>query len=421
MARIETYRTRDSFADADFDLEFKFLHNTKSISHEDVKKYADLVAADFTVKDLEAEEVAVNNDERQKIEMYVVDALSDEKIINAFCSNEAADDLVRFKKKVATDSDIIAGINKIRQALIKELQSRISKDIYIVTKDYRRLYKSLDDVAGIVGVAYRLKTGKEFVYKEPAFFDETTKQGFLSAQEIYQKLEMPPDIRRHFRDFVEYDAMHNVGILEKRNFVPLNKYLNEESIKLDKTSVLVSLRSIRDCLVAANYLAENGLVLQDIGPHNIGIEEVDEKNKQGLLFDLEGLVLEKQNILGRIGIGNSFDLELMLDHTDEYKGSTSPAEMVYGFGKSLGAINAALDKKGLVKKPAGRTSLGKKMESYAKSDNQYEVLYKNLSDLATKMTRQQAQHKLSEDRRINLAAAIKDLGQIISQFEKSAI
>ena len=61
------------------------------------------------------------------------------------------------------------------------------------------------------------------------------------------------------------------------------------------------------------------------------------------------------------------------------------------------------------------------MDQFTKSKNPYEVLYKNLDDLIKKMTRQQTKHIKPQDRRIDLATALKELNRVIDQFEASAV
>ncbi len=387
----------------EIDLERELVNSEKAIPHASVQKYADFIS-----EEIEKQKVDSDYENRAKI---VVDALRDAEIIKIFghVSNPDGNFVLDEKDKV----EVLVVINRIREALLDELRKRVGTDFYLYVLDYERRIGQAGKKDRIIGELKHVQTKKKYVYKHKKGWSEEFDRNFNLALKKFTILPPHPNIR----DFIAHDSERSSSILEHRNFITLEEYLNSE--KLTKERVLVFLKAVKDCLKAAIFLSSNGLVLQDISLSNIGLEfDENRKFKNGLLFDLEGLLIKGASVSARIGPGKESDyIFALLDFTDEYKGRVSPFEMVYQLGDVLHDVLQKI----AWQQPEIIIGYTRNFIKRLFSPYDYQQLYSDLKFLHKQMTAKLGVDVKGRHRRIDLNDALKELNKIIEKLEKADV
>ncbi len=298
------------------DLEHKIVNSETAISHKEVQDYAKFII-DYlkAIKDFA--------DEKEQTS-FIIDALSDEGIIgridyDLFVVNDQGE-----MEEVLTDEEIRGVIKRIRQALFEELKGKIDDKIYFIVSDIVRNTKPNYE-RSVISEVVDINNNVTSIHKDQ-LISKKYRDAFVAGHLMFEKLNPHPNIVK----MKEYDPVSHQTIYEKIDFIPLNKYLQHENDAEKK--FISSLLVMRDCLKGAKYLADKGLVLQDIHPSNFGLVETD-KGVKGVLFDLEGLTKEGEKLDRRLGHKGQYRSTSLLDWNQPT--AVSFYEMVYQFGCSL--------------------------------------------------------------------------------------
>lgn len=310
------------------DLEKKMIHSDV-ISHADVQAYADYIIGQLkTLK---------NSSEEEK-ESFVVDAFNEDNI-ETMVWNER----MKGNPLLVDPKEVLSAIRRVRQAIVEELKGKIDEKIYFVIKDLigdgsRTRVTGDAGRKNIINQVVAIESGKEKVFKEQELLLPKHKDATAEAVALFKQLDPHPNIA----GIKEYDPATQRIIYEKLNLQTLDEYFREGN--KNKEQLVAGLKIVKDCLAGAQYLADNGLVLQDIKISNLGVVTEEDAIK-GALFDLEGLTKEGVIINGRMGPPGKKWLppeirratpEAIQDHGWKIK----QGEMVYQFGRCLQEILA---------------------------------------------------------------------------------
>jgi len=260
MMRIETFSPEN--LDEGSDLEKKMVKS-------DVVMPADIASY--------AEEIAGRLEELRKgpeKEAFVLDALSIDRM-KGLVKSEGLQGL--------TDEEIEGAMDRIRKALIEALKGKIEDKLFFVVKNLQ-VKKSFGDTPDVISEV-TAGGGTASVHKRQPTL-ENFKRNIDDAFEVFKTL--PP--HENIAKLIDHDPSRDESLWEKRHILPLNAYMLSEKEPEDG-KFLTGLTVVKDCIQGAIFLAENGLVLQDIHPRNLGLERTDEGEK-GVLFDFGALVKE---------------------------------------------------------------------------------------------------------------------------------
>ncbi len=362
---IETFYPEIAGIEEQCDLEKKMV-SSDVISQADIKKYADYIIGELKL---------LKNKSEQEKQSFVIDTLSDNKIMG------------RVKGKIFSgDLDIDeaeSAVRRVRQALVERLKGKIDEKIYLVVRDI-----SIQNIVreNIISQLVDVESGQEKIYKDQELFGEDHGSDMREAFALFNKLSSHPNIV----GIKEYDPANRRTIYEKLQMQDLKEYLY--SSDQTKKNFLIGLKTIKDCLVGAEYLAGNGLILQDIKLNNLGLI-MEEESVKGVLFDLEGLVKAGTKMKYRIFTPNHRPPEVPEKEVLEKEGAEiKSAEMVYQFGVSLEEILEFFEEI-------------KMLESTEKD------VATKLEDLSKKMREE------NPDKRIGLAEAKNELEGIIGKLK----
>jgi serine/threonine protein kinase len=364
---IQTFSPQDAGIPEKYNLEHKIV-NSDVLSQKDIQEYADYIIGELKL---------LKNKSEQEKQTFVVDALNDNKIL----------DQVQ-EKLFSGDLDIDAAENvvrRVRQALADKLKGKIDEKIYLVVKD-ASLKNIFSFRKNIINELVNTGSGEIEIYKDQAVDFEEHGRDMAEAFALLKKLPAHSNIVA----IKEYDPASHRTVYEKLNMRDLKTYLrsNDDS----KDNFLLGLKTIKDCLVGASYLAENGLVLQDIKLDNFGLV-MEEKSAKGVLFDLEGLVKADAKMKYRLASPDYWPPEVP-EKEDLKRGNgyaIKSAEMTYQFGLSLEEV----------------IDFFKEVEVSASVDGN---IAKKLEDLSKKM------REKDPKKRIGLTEAKNELEEIIGKL-----
>ncbi len=286
------------------DLESKIINSEAPISHKEIQEYAE-----FIVRYLKAINDFASEDERVS---FIVDALSDDSIVGKMDESLFSD---------ITSEEIESVTKRIRQALFEELRGKVDAKVYFVVEDIVKNTKKNYD-RSLISRIVNINNSVEDIHKDQLVskkFEEAFKRGHL----LFEKLPSHPNIV----GIKEYDPDSHQAIYEQVDFIPLNQYLEKE--KDANKKLVCGLVALAGGLKGTNFLLDNGLVLQDVHPANVGLEQMGDDVK-GVLFDLEGLTVENEWLETRLGHSGQYKKIGLYDWNNPYK--VSPYETVYQFG-----------------------------------------------------------------------------------------
>ncbi|MBP6859476.1 MAG: hypothetical protein KBC69_02570 [Candidatus Magasanikbacteria bacterium] len=393
--KIESFAPEMRISPKD-DLEAKLVNNDV-IAHAELQQYAQAIISHL------AEIETAHKDEKIS---FVIDALSDKKIQRSFRAVSADnnttlshDDILILQKTV----------DRVKKALIEELKGKIDSTIYLFIIDLVRPKTDSPRDKNNISIIFDINNGSEKILKDQQNLNEEYREEIALAHKDFLKLPSHPNVVR----MVKYDEQNHVAIYEKRSFVSLSDFLENQS--LGKKKFLPALSVLRDCINAALYLDSHGLVLQDIHPSNLGVEQHGQK-LQGVLFDLEGLVRKGVEVYMRIGKGGKYGRGLqapiskfqknnlygtgILDENQDNKFKISPYEEVFQFGCCLEDIIE--DYLLSVRKDLNPDSM---------------KLVRDLQELVFDMTKSCAK----QNGRLDLGAAASRLTVLMQEMEKSKL
>ncbi|HSR89243.1 MAG TPA: hypothetical protein VLK22_02465 [Candidatus Udaeobacter sp.] len=280
-------------------LEIKMLEQ-HAISRKDIEEYADYIVS--KTEETEDDEAS-----------FVVDALSDSKILGMLSKEQWAGEL---SSKEAKDC-----ISLIRRLLIEKLKDRLDKETYLVLQTLetkkRNEHNVIQEVVGVL-------SGQRSMHKEQHPIPDQ-EEHIAEAIDYFMEIIKRDGSHANIVNIEQYDPESKRTIYEKLDLRPLNEYLN---VVKSKSNFITGLKVVKDCLNGAEYLADNGLVLQDIKLSNLGVVS-DENVQKGVLFDLEGLVKNGRVLDNRLRVDDYLPPEF-------FKGEgIQPSEMTYQFGICL--------------------------------------------------------------------------------------
>ncbi len=370
--RIKTFSPEMAGVPSEKNLEEKMV-KSDVITSADIREYTDYIIGHLK---------ALKNQSEQEKESFVVDALSDNNILRMVKDEVKSGDLDENEAKNA--------IGRVRQALIEELKGKMDDKIYLVIENIKNATQNNWERRNIINLAADVGSGPKIIYKDQESYTENivVQMRHDEAFDLFSKLAPHPNIV----SIKEYDPDNQRGIFEKLNLKSLDLYLywGEEG---ESERFLDGILVLRDCMSGALYLANNGLVLQDIKLANMGLAETADGNKKGILFDLEGLMKAGTKLNVRITSPGYMPPELLFS-TGEYF-ELSPKEMVFQFGVCLRQIIDIYAEDTEVSADESRKNLD---------------IIKKLQDLAKKMVEANPKH------RINLSEANDELADIINKL-----
>ena len=367
---INTFSPREAGVPRHIDLEHQMVHSDV-ISQADITKYADYIIDNLKL---------LKSKSDQEKQTFVVDALSEDKILRQV-------EVVEAKLAGHLDhEEAQSALRQVRKALVERLKGKLDENIYLnITDLVNRTEDRVNIISKVVGVA----SGKEEIYKDQELLIKEHKDDTAEAIALFKKLAPHPNIV----NIKEYDEISQRTIYEKLNLQPLHENLKVRPRNRQK--FVVSLKVVKDCLVGAQYLADNGLVLQDIKLSNLGLV-TDEETTKGVLFDLEGLLKEGTKMSTRMYGGIMYLPPEILENKEE---GIKPSEMVYQFGNCLEEILDYYEKEKIFK------SADEKISESADG-----VTAKKLDALAEKMREQ------NPEKRPSLSEAKNELEEIIGKL-----
>lgn len=360
---IETFSPEMSGIEERHDLEKKII-SSDVIFPGDIKNYAEYIIGQLNI---------LKNSSEKKA--FVVDALSDTKILK-----EVEKETFNGNLDFAEAEDVI---KRVRQALTDQLKGKIDEKIYLVIKNIKKVKASpISPRENIINQLVDAESGREKIYKDQGYLGEEHAREMPEAFALLNKLPPHPNIV----SIKEYDSTNQRTIYEKLKMHSLKEYLGFSD--RSRKDFLVSLKILKDCLVGGVYLADNGLVLQDIKLDNLGLV-TEEGVSKGVLFDLEGLVKEGTQKGDRLySKGYRPPLKDLLNE----EGVIKAGEMVYQFGVCLQEI----------------VKLYENNQVFEISDSK---AAKKLEELSEKMREE------DPEKRIGLAEAKTQLEDILAKFE----
>ena len=346
-ACIIHFKPRDISEAAGFDLLERLIASEQPVTNREIKKYVDGVVAELKKLKSPPEKKHFlkrltkslwgNQPEKKEDKKItaVVGGLEDETAIDKYQLRHVSSSIKPDEK-----AELSTGMNKIRSAIAEELKQRLTKEVelhHLNYSDVNFLVSWLDilratqerRVGRVKDLHQRVSVFKKTPEKE--LFDKSELKIHNAALEKFSKLE-PHDNVIKFR---ELDLSGGKSIAEELKLKTVKELLDEGN-----ASDLKILKAIKDCLAGAIWLEKNGLVLQDISLHNLGLVEKNGQER-GILFDLDGLCLAGAEMESRIG-----KRPYMPPEAGIVAGLTpvNSAEMVYQFGICLKeAANAMED------------------------------------------------------------------------------
>ncbi len=310
-------------------VEDKFLQ-ADSLSMADIKKYVKEIVAHIN----ELDELAYDEATRaERKRLLVFDTMQTKSILRGI------ERLTGEKVDEATGRDIEAAIQPIRRAIVEELSNMLDVDEFFILErqlNSREKYDPATMVSELRGPA-----GKRGVYRDVTHLDpeSTLREDLIAAVGV---LMHAGEKNAHVIPIASFDEKTGNIVTEHR---PM-KTLHEISIALKRNDSLSEaqkvgvsrwlLRVVLDGLDGASFLERHGLVMQDLKPENVAwMEDTATVMKgHGVLFDLDGLVIQGEMRLGRYATPGFVPPELRA-------GAATPVtakEMSYQFGKILKQI-----------------------------------------------------------------------------------
>ncbi len=399
---IENFNPRAAGLPREKNLEDKMIRQDV-ISHEEVKEYADFIISKLK---------SLSENNQEKVTSFLVDAFSDDTILHK-AGVRMSKDLFLLDEKEA-----LGAIKRVRKALMDELKGKLDRKIYLLVENIVKDIPNKNASAGnpynperknIISQVVDVDNDREKIYKEQGAWGEQkyTEEAFL----VFNRLAPHPNIAQ----VKEYDKENHKFIYEKLNFVSLDKYL-ERGKDSAEVKLITSLKVLRDCIKGAAYLADNGLVLEDIEPTNVGVEKTGPEVK-GILFDLEGLI--KAGVVKKPRKHKEGYLDWQtFDYRQADKFAVSPYETVWQFGLCLGYVQ---------KYYSGKNDL----ESKGPGKEKIKKIISDLRNLAEDMVEWRSSKPVDSEKedwrkrkgaraqsRIDLKEAEERLSKIIDDIEK---
>lgn len=260
MMRIETFSLENLGQDKDLE---RGVVKKDAITQADLQSYAEEIAGRLEKMRKEPEK-----------EAFVLDALGIDRM-KILMKTEGLEGL--------TDEDVAEAMDRIRKALIEKLKGKIDDKLFFVVKNLQ-VKKVVGDEPNVISEV-TADGGTASVHKRQPT-PEDFKQDIDDAFEIFKTL--PP--HENIAKLIDHDPSRDESIWEKRPIQPLNEYMKSEK-EPEEGKFVTGLTVVKDCIQGAIFLAENGLVLQDIHPRNLGLERAGGDEK-GVLFDFGALVKE---------------------------------------------------------------------------------------------------------------------------------
>ncbi|MBI2037678.1 MAG: hypothetical protein HYT15_01955 [Candidatus Magasanikbacteria bacterium] len=371
----------------DQDLEHKVIHN-EVIRHEDVQKYADFIINHLKIFEKASE---------QEKTAFIIDALNNDNLVQ-----EVRGDM---EAGLLDEREVLDVTSRVRKALVEELKGKIDSDIYLLIEDIKNATESPDPNRKNIVSLLIDKYGQQRVYKEQEI-PEKYKQDLKDAVLLFQQLDPHPNIAQN----IKYDEKQHSLIYEKLDFISLAQYL-EDGKKSSRDKFLTGLQVLRDCVRGANYLAEHGLVLQDIDPFNLGVQETDSGAKKGVLFDLLWLVKKGVHMDFRMSKPGYFS-RIMYDSDQPDPDCLSPYEMVYQFGLCLDKIKETYCDSTFAKRKSSQ------VDAFDLDSQEVKMVTRDIRNLSTDMQALRSNKVGRYKRRIDLKEAEERLNKIIAETEK---
>ncbi len=210
--KIESFAPEMRISPKD-DLEAKLVNNDV-IAHAELQQYAQAIISHL------AEIETAHKDEKIS---FVIDALSDKKIQRSFRAVSADnnttlshDDILILQKTV----------DRVKKALIEELKGKIDSTIYLFIIDLVRPKTDSPRDKNNISIIFDINNGSEKILKDQQNLNEEYREEIALAHKDFLKLPSHPNVVR----MVKYDEQNHVAIYEKRSFVSLSDFLENQSL-----------------------------------------------------------------------------------------------------------------------------------------------------------------------------------------------
>lgn len=301
-----------------------------------------------------------------------------------------------------SEEELQQAMDPIRRGIIEEFrrQGVDVGDVYMVRKEIQAGNRKYLDTEGTerykqrnrIFLVDRAKDASSGVYHENIFRgEELHRQELRAAMDLLKKefATMTEKEKKYGYPYVldvhRYDPNTLATVVE---VLDMKETLFEAMDSIQTKKDLIRILDIwGDGVFGGNFLAENGLMLMDIKPKNIGIHKTDGE-EHGILFDLDGLY--------RLGAPVHQPIsspEYEVPEKDEEVVIATEQQMTYQFGVMLKEILLEVS-----------ISMGL-------SDKDNETL-RNLEDLAAAMSEQKP------EKRLTIASALDQFEDMIEKLDR---
>lgn len=251
-----------------------------SITDEDIDWYVEILI----------HKLKLLKSEKEKVFLIKKAVESEGGLINIEETEEQSDKFITTDLQNAFYASSVEMLNQqlaeVRERVIKRLQERLKelspKEGGLQDEDIHFLFSNQEDVIPRPHIQHvKSVAGHEGVLRTDRL--ELNEHDSKIAHEAFLHLaQLPhhenildikyytPDTRKKWKTIVEKLNLKNVY-----NLVEDTKSSAEDIFNV-----------LRDCVVGATFLKDNGLVLLDISPSNLGMVTDDKGKKRGILFDL---------------------------------------------------------------------------------------------------------------------------------------
>lgn len=342
------------------DLKKKLLESETPITSNDLDEYVKIIIN--KLKAIKKEErgsfldrIASLFSSEKKIKekkFYLIDELDENEIsleaqditLEDVEKSTSSSKIAALKKEKNFDEDLFVeqrqAVSRIKQAFIEKLKDAIVQEKALNDLNYSDLQftKTTTESSGKL-INRDVKLQRDFNEHESVLrsldrseisqqLNAADKYFFELGKKIISELPANPYLVR-----IEASSK-NKEIVERLHLTDIAK----ESKKTGAEPTLL-LKAFRDAVRGGLFLEENGLVLQDISLDNLGIKDKDTNDQQGVLFDLDFVVPEGSPVSTRVA-----KLENAIPSNFVEGNRASSSEMVFQFGRSLGALRRNLQK-----------------------------------------------------------------------------
>ena len=296
---------------AHFDLAKRLLEDERPVTTAEISRYADGIIT--VLKKLK------NASEKKSFLEKIIGLFKEEKQLPRHTVV-----VKRMLDQEPSEAEHKQVLDRIRMALLENLKDKLTRDAELGEIDYSdvNLVSSFAKDTFHLEKIINLNRGKKLLRHTPESFFYSSSEMKIHGEALKKLASIPQN--PHIIEVERYNPEQRKSTVKELDLKNISEILLSE--EMDLSGVL---SIVKDCLDGAEYLEQNGLVLEDIAVPNLG--SVSEGGKtSGILFDLDGLYILGAKQETRIGRKR---------YLPQWTSSeVSSAEMVFQFGLCLREI-----------------------------------------------------------------------------------